>query len=112
MLNSFMQAMANLIYPPPSHCFYCNKKLDGRDHYGICLGCVELILESRYIIGFCQRCGHFGIKANQCTNCRPWSGYLDSCRAVGPYTAVNFELIKALKYGNKRDLAKVSGYLM
>ncbi|MCR4404587.1 MAG: ComF family protein [Candidatus Acetothermia bacterium] len=110
LLDQFARGALKLLYPP--HCYLCGKPLeDGL----LCLSCYSGLPRPRPDEPGCARCGAplADPAADLCKECadRPW--FFTEARSFGYYEAGLAELIKGLKFGGERALAReLARYLL
>jgi ComF family protein len=102
-----------LLYPP--HCYLCNAPIAAEAGY-ICSTCYAGLPRPKPDEPECARCGGpltAGADADLCLDCanRPW--FFNEARSFGFYEAGLAELVKGLKYGGERALAReLARYLL
>jgi len=97
-------ALAELFFPTPRICPFCNSK---QDRLQICTSCRQKLSKIKEKWGQCDRCGTFGIKAQICDNCRNWPQYLSGNYAAVPYKGEYKEVLHMFKFNKQGWLAPV-----
>lgn len=94
---------------PTTRCVICGGRSEKR-YPGLCRDCLERMVENREKEIFCSRCGMFyAASFRQCPHCffdAPKYRKTDGLFCAMPYDEDNRLLVKALKYGNRRDLVE------
>lgn len=103
----FCDALMKTIWPT-TKCVICSGR-SSETYPGLCEKCLELIAVDRKRLRFCRRCGVFyDRELNNCPHCiseqrkYPEKGLF----CAVPYNGETRELVLALKYYNRRDLAE------
>lgn len=117
---AILEAMLELLFPPPAICGLCGRPLRGRSPgippgiSDVCSGCLRRL---PFIVApFCMKCGKplRAGAANKaiCSDCQSWGRFFQKARAVGVYDGILKEHIHALKYRGQRRVAGALGSLM
>lgn len=104
-IKSVYDKFLNLLYPEGLTCVNCGDELQHDTRLNLCGKCFENLVENDG-----HRCAVCGVKmrneADYCDNCRRYDKYFDLNRSPFIYEKTASDLVKKLKFGNKKYIAK------
>ena len=106
---NFLQAFLDFLFPPPTLCPFCQGK---EARLKVCSQCQRELEELKAKEGQCLRCGTFGVRGKECSNCFYWPQYFQRNLALVPYTDKWRKTIHSLKFKSQGWLAPPLAELM
>lgn len=108
MKKSTLNEIRQILFPDDVKCIVCGREMHP-NRYGLCDNCSLDLNEN-----FCVRCGRHKVGVGDyCDECSEQSLYFDDARSSVNYDGNAKNLVRRLKYGNARYLAKtIAEYLL
>lgn len=108
MKKSILYELRQVLFPDDIKCIVCGREIRP-DRYGLCDKC-KLDLN----VNYCVRCGRHKVGVGDyCDECSEQTLYFDEARSAVNYDGNAKNLIRRLKYGNARYLARpLSEYML
>lgn len=95
----------NVLYPKNIKCIICNSELSTNTHYSICDKCTKSLPFIRGKV--CVKCGEPIVSdGSYCVHCKNEMPHFKMCRSVFIYRDPIKNLVRSLKYDNKKYLAE------
>lgn len=103
-IKSLLQRISDNIFVDKYNCILCDRELDKENRYALCLRCMS---EFIFIDNSCKKCGKpLNANTDYCIMCQNNSRHFTRAYSVFEYWGKPEKLIYALKFGNKKYIAK------
>lgn len=111
-VKKFFRKILLEIYVDKYNCIVCDDELQERSSHGLCPKCEQKLTYIKDSI--CKKCGRLQLnEADYCLTCQAHKRAFDFARSCVVYDEVAIEIVRGLKFGNKRYFAKyVANFLV